>query len=210
VHVVVSGLRFRYPRSERWLIEDATFDIAIGETVAVVGPSGSGKTTLLALVGGMLTPQAGSITLASSTRASASVAWIFQSPSLLPRRTALDNVALPLLAAGESREAASTQAGQLLESVGLGYIGHLEARRLSGGEAQRVAAARALAAGPDLLIADEPTASLDRNSAAVVGRAIISASVDRSLLIATHDAELAALADKQYALSVSGVLRRIA
>lgn len=141
------------------ILDDVTLDIAAGPPTVIMGPNGSGKTTLLRLMMGLMPPAAGRITYASSPQLpSARIAIVFQRPVML-RRTAAANVAFALAAAGKPIDPATVR--QRLAEVGLEAIGERPARRLSGGEQQRLAFARALARDPELLLLDEPTASLD-------------------------------------------------
>ena len=154
-------------------------DIARGEMVSIVGASGAGKTTLLQVMGTLLRPDEGTITLGDTdvTRLSDTalsrfrnrhIGFIFQFHQLLPEFTALENVMLPALIAGESKRAATARAAELLEFMGLSARAEHKPAELSGGEQQRVAAARALTNRPDIVFADEPTAALDVAAAATV------------------------------------------
>jgi putative ABC transport system ATP-binding protein len=147
-------------------------EVEAGEMLAIVGPSGSGKTTLLNLIGLLDKPSTGEIevqgeptsTLASTgyaRRRQALIGFVFQSYNLIPVLSALDNVLLPLRLAGRTSAAQDARAGELLDEVGLGGHHHKRPEQMSGGQRQRVAIARALIAQPQLVIADEPTASLD-------------------------------------------------
>src|SRR5690606_14745040 len=121
-------------------------DLRPGEIVAVVGPSGSGKSTLLSILAGWVTPTQGQV----ERRHIHTGGWVFQNPYGVPRRTALDHVVLPLLARGLTRAAAETQAWDLLRRFGLEAVGDRQFRNLSGGEAQRLMLARAVATAVDL------------------------------------------------------------
>jgi NitT/TauT family transport system ATP-binding protein len=138
------------------VLADVSFSIAPGEILGVVGPSGSGKTTILKLITGIISPDAGVVTVAPG-----SVGYVFQEPRLLPWRTAVDNVAIPLRAQGLDKAAARARASQWLDRVGLAGFEHYHPSELSGGMAQRVAVARALAVEPAVLLMDEPFGSLD-------------------------------------------------
>lgn len=186
----VDGLGFRYQR-QRWLFRGLSFDVGEGMTTAIVGPSGTGKTTLLAVIDGLLRPSEGHVVRPEGVRA-----WLLQSPSVLARRTARDNVALARVARGDSWSAALRVADELLDLVGLSGQRTQPGRLLSGGETQRVAVARCLASEPVLVLADEPTASLDRSSAAPVGEALrVIAERGGTVLVATHDLRLAEQCD---------------
>ncbi len=200
----VSGLgkRVALPSGELTILDDVGFDIASGDSVAIVGASGSGKSTLLSLLAGLDTPSSGQVqldgaplsTLDEDGRARVrgeKVGFVFQNFQLLPSLTALENVMLPLELRGD-REVDSP-ARAILEKVGLGQrLGHYP-RQLSGGEQQRVALARAFVTRPSLLFADEPTGNLDTHT----GQAIIellfelNAQAGTTLVLVTHDEHLA-------------------
>ena len=189
-----AGLGQRFSEANPWLFRELTAEFSGGERCAIVGPSGSGKSTLLSIVAGWLAPTEGAVEQAGLAR----VQWVFQNPHGVARRAPIDHVALPLLAAGARIADADTEAADICAVVGLS---HLSDRRpfsmLSGGEAQRLMLARALAVKPDLLLVDEPTAQLDRQSAATVNAAIASiGSAGGIVLIATHDPDTAAACDR--------------
>jgi putative ABC transport system ATP-binding protein len=181
-----------------------TLDVRRGERVALLGKSGSGKSTLLNLVGGLDRPTAGNLEVVGQNLAvlsggelarfrSASVGMIFQSFNLIPSRTALENVELPMIFAGKPPRQRRAEARQALDGVGLAArLDHLPAQ-LSGGECQRVAVARALVNRPQILLADEPTGNLDSATAHEVMRLIMDyvASNSMTLIVVTHDEELA-------------------
>lgn len=196
--LVLEAVTFGYPGRSRTVLEGASLKIPTGSSCAVVAASGTGKTTLLALVGGLLTPVSGTIdtgTGQSERHRRNDVSWIFQSPATLPRRTALDNVALTPLAQGCGRDEACVRARAALHQVGLGDYAETPVRKLSGGQAQRVAIARALLSRPRTLLADEPTASLDYETGAEVVRQLKAAMEDAALLVATHDMRIATMMD---------------
>ncbi len=202
--IIVDGLTQRVRDADGWLtiLDHVTFRIEAGQSAAIVGASGSGKSTLLGLMGGLDRPSEGSVSifgeqltqLDEEQRAAwraRSLGFVFQSFQLLPQMNALENVMLPLELAG--RRDAEPLARLLLERVGLGHrTGHYP-RTLSGGEQQRVALARAFAPRPALLLADEPTGSLD----AVTGERIIDLMFElnreagSTLILVTHDEVLA-------------------
>ncbi len=196
------GKRVPLPAGELTILDDISFDIARGDTVAVVGASGSGKSTLLALMAGLDTPSSGNVlldggamsTLDEDGRARVrgeKVGFVFQSFQLLPSLTALENVMLPLELRGDAD--VDSPARAILEKVGLGQRLDHYPRQLSGGEQQRVALARAFVTRPSLLFADEPTGNLDT----VTGQAIIellfalNADAGTTLVLVTHDEHLA-------------------
>jgi putative ABC transport system ATP-binding protein len=183
-------------------------DVAAGSLVILMGPSGCGKTTLLSCLGGILRPSSGAIKFGDvdvasltarelSTYRRDTVGIVFQAFNLVPSLTALENVMVPLLAAGASRRAASKKAGQLLARVGLEERMSHRPGDLSGGQQQRVAVARAIALDPPLILADEPTAHLDFIQVEEVLRLIRElASGDRMVVVATHDSRILPLADR--------------
>ncbi|MCA1937430.1 MAG: ABC transporter ATP-binding protein [Dechloromonas sp.] len=185
------------------ILQDISFSVMPGETVAIVGASGSGKSTLLGLLAGLDVPTAGEIrldgvslaALDEDARAHARgrlLGFVFQSFQLLPALTALENVMLPLELAG--RKDAAALARDWLERVGLGHRLKHYPKHLSGGEQQRVALARAFSPAPRLVLADEPTGNLD----AVTGKQVIELMFDlnarqgTTLILVTHDEAIAA------------------
>lgn len=181
------------------LFEDLTLTLEPGVLVGLVGPSGSGKSTLLSILAGQRSPTSGTIDSQGIGR----IGWILQNPAGSPRRTALDHVVFPLLLRGWERTAAEGRAMEILNSFALGDASHRQFRKLSGGEAQRVAFARAAAADFDVLLLDEPTAQLDPRTAHTV-RGVIRGLVaeDRIVLLATHDAALRAQCDEVVEMGV--------
>ncbi len=185
------------------IVDDVSFTVERGESLAIVGPSGSGKSTLLALLAGLDVPTSGAVmllgqdlaTLDEDGRAAVRarhVGFVFQAFHLVPSLTALENVMLPLELAGEP--AAARVARAALEEVGLGpRLGHYP-RQLSGGEQQRVAIARAFVGRPDVLFADEPTGNLDTLTGARIADLLFqrNAALGTTLLLVTHDRALAA------------------
>jgi ABC-type lipoprotein export system ATPase subunit len=167
-----------------FLFEGLGFTLHAGLTYALVGPSGSGKSTLLNILAGWMEPSTGRIARTDIDR----VSWVFQNPHGVPRRTAIDHVALPLLARGLSRPAALRAAEVRLQEVGLDGVASSQFRNLSGGEAQRLMLARGIASAPDLMLIDEPTAQLDAHTSHTVNQAIASMSAAGSIVVvATHD-----------------------
>jgi lipoprotein-releasing system ATP-binding protein len=191
------------------VLNDATLSVAKGEVVALVAPSGAGKSTLLHIAGLLDTPDQGSVALAGRNmvglpdreRTEARremVGFVYQFHHLLPEFTALENVIIPQLANGKSREEAETRAEFLLMQVGLANRASHRPAALSGGEQQRVAFCRALANGPQLLLADEPTGNLDPATSAAVFDVLMGVVRDTGLsaLIATHNLDLAKRMDR--------------
>jgi len=188
-----------------------SLEIRRGEHVAVVGPSGSGKSSLMNILGGLDRPTTGVYRfdgedvgafddddLAAFRRRR--IGFVFQSFQLLPRLTALQNVELPMIYAGQGRTERRERAAQLLERVGLGSRKGHRPTQLSGGQQQRVAIARSLANNPDLLLADEPTGALDTHT----GQEVLALFRELNgegltLVVVTHDREVAAQANRKIA-----------
>jgi putative ABC transport system ATP-binding protein len=215
------------------ILRGISFEIAAGETIALVGPSGSGKSSLLMVLAGLERPTAGRVLIdgrdlgpldedALARLRCQRIGIVFQAFHLIPTMTALENVALPLELAGDRGAFASATLG--LDAVGLGQrLSHYPAQ-LSGGEQQRVAIARAFIAGPQLLLADEPTGNLDAATSRLVMDCLFEARARHgtSLLLITHDESLAArcarrirlgdgvvVEDRPIAISQYGTTRRI-
>lgn len=205
------GKQVAYHGEMLTILRDVSLAVERGETIAIVGASGSGKSSLLAILAGLDQASYGEVTLFGEPlskldedgRAAlrrARVGFVFQSFQLLPQLSALENVMLPLELCG--RKDAAALARQRLERVGLGHRLKHYPRHLSGGEQQRVALARAFVTDPELLFADEPTGSLDP----VAGEQVIdllfrmNAEQGTSLVLVTHDPDLAARCDAIYRL----------
>jgi NitT/TauT family transport system ATP-binding protein len=156
-------LAFATPRGHLLALDGVTLALSDGEFVAVVGPSGCGKTSLLRVLGGLIAPTAGEVLLRGERLSGPrpEIGLVFQQPTLMPWRTALDNVALPLELRGAAPAERRQRAAALLRRVGLAGFEHSRPRELSGGMQQRVALARALAHDPALLLLDEPFGALD-------------------------------------------------
>ncbi len=180
-------------RGGRRVVDDVDVDLVPGRILAVTGPSGSGKSTLLAVLAGLVLPDAGSV---EPPDRAARAGVVFQGYGLLPVLTAAENVELPLQLRGLDRAAVREGAEVALARAGLPDVPDRLAEELSGGQRQRVAVARALALGAALLVADEPTAELDADSAALVLGAIrAEADAGAAVVLATHDLDVAALCD---------------
>jgi len=192
-----------------YAVRDVSFEANYGEMLYITGPSGSGKTTLLSMISGILRPNAGIVIvegkdiwkLSSNELADFrlhTVGFVFQDYHLFPKLTTVENVALPLILKRQDWDASLQAAMEFLEVVGLKDRAELTPVKLSGGEQQRVALARAIVSGPDFLILDEPTASLD----GATGRRIISFIREkiltdrRCVMIVTHDSRIYEYADR--------------
>ncbi|WP_422934085.1 ATP-binding cassette domain-containing protein [Sinomonas sp. P47F7] len=170
----------------QWLFRGLGATFARGFVTGVAGPSGSGKSTLLSLIARWEKPREGSVVVARGI----TTRWVFQNPFGVPRRTALDHVTLAFLAHGSRRTAADAEALALLDEFGLADRADVPFSALSGGEAQRLMLARAVAGSPDLILVDEPTAQLDRANAATVNSVLASlAARGSAVVVASHDAE---------------------
>lgn len=190
-------------------LQDVSFHIARGEYAAIVGPSGSGKSTLMHLLGCLDSPTSGTYLLDGEnvSRLSArelarirgkQIGFVFQGFQLIPRLTALENVALPMILCGMKEAERIARAKALLSRVGLRERMHHKPAQLSGGQQQRVAIARALSRNPAVLLADEPTGSLDPASTSEVLSLLDELHQEgRTVLLITHDMGVAARADRQ-------------
>jgi putative ABC transport system ATP-binding protein len=208
----VDGLvkTYRSGGADTPVLRGATFELERGTTASLVGVSGSGKSTLLALLAGLMRPQSGSVVfdgtdlgrlddMARARLRARRIGVVLQSGNLIPFLTAEENVELALEFAGAAR----SRAAGLLDEVGLGGRSRHRPARLSGGEAQRVAVAVALANEPDLLLADEVTGQLDARTADEVMDRICAASREHGLtvLFVTHSRALAERAERRFALA---------
>jgi putative ABC transport system ATP-binding protein len=195
--------------AKTYAVRGVSFDAHFGEMLYIVGPSGSGKTTLLSMISGILRPNTGSVVVEDKDIWSLTsdeiaefrlntVGFVFQDYHLFPRLTTLENVAIPLILKKLDWNESMQVAAKFLEIVGLKERAHLPPVKLSTGEQQRVAIARAIASSPDLLIFDEPTASLDGET----GRRILDfvkkniLNERRCIIIVTHDNRIFEYADK--------------
>jgi lipoprotein-releasing system ATP-binding protein len=193
-----------------------SLDLALGkkEKIAIMGPSGSGKTTLLNLIGTLDTPDSGVIRFEGRPLSdmdknqvlafrNQTAGFVFQFHHLLPQCTLLENVLLPTLPMKGDRSAASRRAGELLQFMGIWEQRHNKPAELSGGECQRAAVARALINQPKILLADEPTGSLDEENAALLMDLLmgINEEMGVSLVVATHSPAIARRMDKTYRIA---------
>jgi putative ABC transport system ATP-binding protein len=204
------GLQKHYGRGEAAVraVDEVDLEVEPGESVAVVGPSGCGKSTLLYLLGGLERPTAGTVWLGGeqidrmpearlARLRRHGVGFVFQAFHLVDELTALENVELPALLAGESPSAARRRATELLEQVGLSDRARHLPSELSGGQRQRVAIARALANEPMVVLADEPTGNLDSAATNDVLRLFDQLHANgQTLVVVTHDERIAATADR--------------
>lgn len=197
-------------------------DVPKGEFLALMGPSGSGKTTLLNLLSGIDSPTEGSLMIGGTELAklsrrdlttwrSRNVGYIFQLYHLIPVLTAFENVELPLLLAPISRKERHARVETALELVGLGDRIHHTPAELSGGQEQRVAIARALVADPALLVADEPTGDLDRDSATKILDLLrqLTREFGKTIVMVTHDGKAAEAADRTLHLEKGQLLESV-
>jgi lipoprotein-releasing system ATP-binding protein len=211
----IRGLQRTYvtPAASLTVLRGVDLDVAPGEIVGLIGPSGSGKSSLLHAAGLLEHPNAGRITILGAdcsdlgererTRVRlATIGFVYQFHHLLPEFSALDNVALPLMIAGQTRKAAGERARALLSELGLRDRTDHQPAQLSGGEQQRVAVARALANSPRLLLADEPTGNLDPATSTAVFDNLyeLARNTGVAALVATHNLELARHMDRVLAL----------
>jgi len=185
------------------VLKGIDLDIKRGEYVALMGPSGSGKSTLMNLLGCLDTPTSGTYVLADRDVSrmgeqelaevrNQEIGFVFQTFNLIPRQTALDNVALPLVYAGIGKEERLERAAEVLRSVGLGDRMHHQPNQLSGGQRQRVAIARALVNKPSLILADEPTGNLDSTTSDEILKLFDEIhAAGNTLVVVTHEEEVA-------------------
>lgn len=209
--IEATGLRFGYLRG-RPVLDGWSASIVAGELVAITGPSGSGKSTLLYILGALVRPWSGALSLggisvsglgdrARSDVRAALVGFVFQDALLDPRRSVLDNIVEATAYRGDDRRTAVLRALALLERFGVDVEPGRQATDLSGGQGQRVALCRALLTDPAVILADEPTGNLDRANAEVVEAALRErAHAGASVVLATHDERLAATCDRVLAL----------
>jgi len=222
-HIVVArDLVKTYENGRTRALDGVTVEIARGEFVAIWGPSGSGKSTLLNLIGALDKPDAGELYVAGEDLAHSrgdlagfrarKVGFIFQLHNLIPSLTALENVLIPTVELNHSRRDAQARARELLERVGLSDKAHRRPPELSGGERQRVAVARALVNTPELILADEPTGSLDSKNEKDVLDLLRELQSERgvTLILVTHDPRVAQTADRVIELLDGRVIAPVA
>lgn len=210
--LAVSKTRGEGARASRAVV-DVSLSVAPGEVVLLRGPSGSGKTTLLSLAAGLLVPDGGRVVLSGAeldardaarcrARRRREVGFVFQRPSLLPNLTVVENVLLAAALAGGSPDGGTEEAAALLDQLGLARLAGRRPGELSGGEEQRVAVARALVHRPALVLADEPTGSLDGETGRAVAGSLAELARARgaAVLVATHDGRLEPFATRVVSL----------
>jgi putative ABC transport system ATP-binding protein len=207
---LVEALDVRKSFGSTTALDGLSLELAGGEVLAILGPSGSGKSTLLLCMAGILLPDAGEIRYRGRSIAAVSDAvrtrmrrdefgFVFQFGQLVPELTALDNVSLPLRLAGSKRRDAIARADDVLTMLGVDEVRNKRAGEMSGGQAQRVAVARALVTGPRVIFADEPTGSLDSTNGELVMEMLVSAAREQgtSVVLVTHEPQVAAYADRE-------------
>ena len=200
-------------RSVVHALHPTSMNVDGGEFIALVGPSGSGKSTLLSMIGGMLSPTSGRVILEGqslyeinvkqrSRLRNEQIGFLFQSFNLVPYLSAIENVQLPMALYGTDRESQQNQAKHLLQRFGLGERLDHKPTELSAGQQQRVAMARTLAMGPNLILADEPTGNLDPESRDLVLRTLQELCDEgRTIILVTHDATVSASAHRVFHIS---------
>jgi putative ABC transport system ATP-binding protein len=211
IRIAALSKRYVTPAGVVRAVDGVTLELEPGRSLAVTGPSGCGKSTLLALIGGLESPSAGSVSIGGQVISNLperarerirrdEIGLVFQSDNLLPFLTALENVAVPLALRGES--GGCDRCAELLARLGLAEHAGKLPDQLSGGQRQRVAVARALIHEPRTILADEPTGSLDGESAEAVLDLLLDAQRRRgaSLVVVTHDLALAARLDHRLSL----------
>jgi len=207
----VKNLRkeFRSGKSNVSVLDNVSLSVSSGEVLFIMGPSGSGKTTLLMLIGKLLSPSSGRIEFngkdISNINEKKRINWrlnnvgfIFQDFHLMPALSAWENVVIPSLIAGNNVKKARKKAEELLNQVGLSHRVSEYIKNLSGGEKQRVAIARSLANNPDIVLADEPTASLDHKNGTAIVKLLrdMAKNHNKIVVIVGHDERIKALADR--------------
>lgn len=196
------------------VLRGADFSVRLGEMMFLVGPSGCGKTTLISVLAGLLTPNAGTLTVFGQSLnkmrggrlvdfRARNIGFIFQQFNLLPTLTAAENAAVPLIGQRVSFGRAVRSAGEMLDKLGMQAHKHKYPTQLSGGQQQRVAIARALVHSPRLVICDEPTASLDAETGQTVMKLLreLAVTPERSVIVVTHDDRIYKYADRISSMS---------
>jgi NitT/TauT family transport system ATP-binding protein len=198
--VHLEKLGFRYPGSEGWIVENLTLTVEAGEFLAIVGESGVGKSTLLRIIAGLIEPQAGIVEIPGiSDRTRRRSAMVFQDSRLMPWRRVERNVMLGLEGLSLSREEAADRVARVLSLTGLAELAQRWPHQLSGGQAQRVGIARALAVEPDILLMDEPFGAVDAMTRRHLQTELIRIwqASGKAVIFVTHDIEEAVfLADR--------------
>lgn len=209
--------KFKTPsrNEEKTVLDGISLSVAQGESLALIGPSGSGKSTLLNIIGTLDQPTSGSVIFAGEKLSELSdmeiarfrnreIGFIFQLHHLFPQCTVLENVLFPTIALGREKQPGNPaqRAMELLEDVGLGQHTDYFPAQLSGGELQRVAVVRALINQPRLILADEPTGSLDAEASNKLGQLLVKLNQENrvTLIVVSHSLEIARLMDKKYRL----------
>ena len=200
------------------VLKGVNLEISKGEVVSIVGPSGAGKTTLLQLIGALDAPDGGAIYFGGENLCKMSrsrlaafrnthIGFVFQFHQLLPEFTALENIMIPALIAGKSRAEAARRATELLQLMGLSARADHKPSQMSGGENQRIAVARALVNNPDVILADEPSGSLDSHNKEELHKLFFDLRdrFGQTFIIVTHDEKLAQITDRTIRM-VDGVV----
>ena len=207
--MIVEAKKIRKSFGSLEVLKGVDFEVQAGEVVAIMGASGAGKSTLLQILGTLLTPDSGSLTIdgtdilslgerALSRFRNHRIGFVFQAHHLLPEFTAEENVTIPMLIGGQAQASARARARELLALVGLQERLSHKPSQLSGGEQQRVAIARALANNPAILFADEPTGNLDSRTKEEIHQLFLDVrkQLGQTVVIVTHDAGLAQICDR--------------
>ena len=207
--MIVEAKKIRKSFGSLEVLKGVDFEVQAGEVVAIMGASGAGKSTLLQILGTLLTPDSGSLTIdgtdilslgerALSRFRNRRIGFVFQAHHLLPEFTAEENVTIPMLIGGQAQASARARARELLALVGLQERLSHKPSQLSGGEQQRVAIARALANNPAILFADEPTGNLDSRTKEEIHQLFLDVrkQLGQTVVIVTHDASLAQICDR--------------
>ena len=205
--VEINDLYKSYENGNIKALNGINLKIEDGEFVSIIGPSGSGKSTLLNMLGALDVPDSGSITVAGQDLRTSKklnefraekIGFIFQLHNLIPNISVAENVEIPMYTQKMSSKEMRAKALKLLDDVGLGDKAAIMPNKLSGGERQRVAIARALANDPSIILADEPTGSLDSKTSSKILKQLIDLHEDKNvtLIIVTHDMDVAKLADR--------------